>query len=145
MTIHVTPCGRLAAIRRCGAREIGLFASGMSARLAEGGCAGVSTDAGGAVSIDVAQQTRVVIAKIADALRGHGAALNDCVSMTCYLVDMSDFAAFNAVYGEYFAPGDPCTPARTTVAVHQLPHPHARVEITAVARRAAVCGGPPPR
>jgi 2-aminomuconate deaminase len=44
---------------------------------------------------------------------------------------MNDFGAYNAVYGEYF---DESGPARTTVAVHQLPHPHLLIEIQAVAK-----------
>ena len=45
---------------------------------------------------------------------------------------MNDFAGYNAVWAEYF---DERGPARTTVAVHQLPHPHLRIEIQAIARR----------
>ena len=41
-----------------------------------------------------------------------------------------DFAAYNEIYGLYF---DYDGPARTTVAVHQLPHPHLRIEIKAIA------------
>jgi 2-aminomuconate deaminase len=43
---------------------------------------------------------------------------------------MNDFGGYNEVYGEYF---DERGPARTTVAVHQLPHPHILIEIQAVA------------
>ncbi len=45
---------------------------------------------------------------------------------------MNDFAAYNAVWAEYF---DEQGPARTTVAVHALPHPHLRIEIQAIALR----------
>jgi 2-aminomuconate deaminase len=45
-------------------------------------------------------------------------------------VNMNDFAGYNEVYGEYF---DHDGPARTTVAVHQLPHPYLLIEIRAVA------------
>ncbi len=43
---------------------------------------------------------------------------------------MNDFGGYNEVYGEYF---DETGPARTTVAVHQLPHPHLLIEISCVA------------
>jgi 2-aminomuconate deaminase len=43
---------------------------------------------------------------------------------------MNDFGGYNEVYGEFF---DESGPARTTVAVHQLPHPHLLIEIQAVA------------
>ena len=43
---------------------------------------------------------------------------------------MNDFGGYNEVYGEYF---DATGPTRTTVAVHQLPHPHLLIEMQAVA------------
>ena len=45
---------------------------------------------------------------------------------------MNDFGAYNAVWAEHF-PDPAAAPTRTTVAVHQLPHPHLRIEIKAVA------------
>lgn len=116
------------------ARRVGdwIHVSGTSARQADGQCAGVVRHAAGTVQVDVALQTRVVIEKIRAALAGEGAELAHCVSLTCYLTDMADFAAYNAAYGEFFGPDGP---ARTTVAVHQLPHPDMRIEITAVACR----------
>jgi 2-aminomuconate deaminase len=50
--------------------------------------------------------------------------------VTSYLVNMNDFAGYNEVYGTFFTYDGP---ARTTVAVHQLPHPHLLIEIRAVA------------
>lgn len=43
---------------------------------------------------------------------------------------MNDFGGYNEVYAEYF---DYNGPTRTTVAVHQLPHPHLLIEIKVVA------------
>ena len=63
-------------------------------------------------------------------MRAQGADLKDVVEVTSYLVSMNDFAGYNEVYGEYFGYDGP---ARTTVAVHQLPHPHLLIEIRAVA------------
>ncbi|MBS0405788.1 MAG: RidA family protein, partial [Proteobacteria bacterium] len=45
-------------------------------------------------------------------------------------VNMNDFGGYNEVWGEFF---DYDGPTRTTVAVHQLPHPHLLIEIKAVA------------
>jgi len=47
-------------------------------------------------------------------------------------VNMNDFAGYNEVYGEFFGHEGP---ARTTVAVHQLPHPHLLIEIRTTAYR----------
>ncbi|MCK2218177.1 RidA family protein [Actinomadura sp. ATCC 31491] len=52
------------------------------------------------------------------------------ISVTTYLVNMNDFGGYNEVYGEFF---DESGPARTTVAVHQLPHPHLLIEISCIA------------
>jgi 2-aminomuconate deaminase len=52
------------------------------------------------------------------------------VEISSYLVNMNDFKGYNEVYGQFF---DEQGPARTTVAVYQLPHPHLLIEIKAVA------------
>jgi len=126
MSAIIKPLGAYPALKR---RGDWLFVSGMSARQADGSCAGVS-EVEGQLQIDVALQTRVVIEKIRAALQAEGADLSDCLSLCCYLTDMRDFAAYNAAYAEYF---DLSGPARTTVAVYQLPHPHMRIEISATA------------
>ncbi|RKO91424.1 2-aminomuconate deaminase, partial [Blyttiomyces helicus] len=64
-------------------------------------------------------------------LAAGGATLENVVDLTVFLVDMKDYAGFNAVYNQYF---DAATgPSRTTVAVHQLPNPRLLIEIKAVA------------
>jgi 2-aminomuconate deaminase len=63
-------------------------------------------------------------------LQAAGAQLSDVVEVSTYLVSMNDFGGYNDVYGEFFAFDGP---ARTTVAVHQLPHPHLLIEIRATA------------
>ena len=123
----IPPLGPYSPVKR---RGDWLFVSGMSARQADGGCAGVTRLGHGELRFDVAAQTRVVIEKIRAALQAEGATLADCMCLTCYLVDMRDFAAYNAAYAEFF---DAEGPARTTVAVRELPHPHMRIEITAIA------------
>ena len=108
-----------------------LFVSGTSSRLPDNRIAGAQADAMGTVRFDSAVQTRAVIEIIRDILASAGAGLDDVVEVCTYLVDMGDFARYNAVYAEYFTAER--GPARTTVAVHQLPHPHLRIEIKAVA------------
>ena len=82
------------------------------------------------MQLDIRAQTRAVIEKLASVLEAAGASLADVVEISTFLVDMNDFGGYNEVYGEFF---DRDGPARTTVAVHQLPHPHLRIEIKAVA------------
>ena len=84
----------------------------------------------GTTHLDIRAQTKAVIENVRDILKSEGAQLEDVVEVTSYLVSMNDFAGYNDVYGEYFG----CDgPARTTVAVHQLPHPHLLIEIRAMA------------
>lgn len=59
-----------------------------------------------------------------------GAGLEDIAQITTYLVSMNDFGGYNEVFAEYF---DVDGPTRTTVAVHQLPHPHLLIEMQAIA------------
>ncbi len=85
---------------------------------------------------DIQAQTRRVMANLGAVLAAAGAGFDDVVKTTIFLVDMGDFGAVNAVYGEHF-PSAP--PARSTVAVARLPK-DARVEIEMIAR---VPGGQP--
>ncbi len=122
------PRGKFPHIKRAGDF---LFVSGTSSRRPDNTLAGVEQiDAMGAMRLDIRVQTRAVIENIRDILASVGADLSDLVEMCVYLVDMNDFAAYNEIYGEYF---DYEGPTRTTVAVHQLPHPHLRIEIKAIA------------
>jgi 2-aminomuconate deaminase len=47
-----------------------------------------------------------------------------------FRVNINAFAGYNEVWAEFF---DVDGPTRTTLAVHQLPHPHWLIEINAVA------------
>ena len=84
----------------------------------------------GTATLDIRAQTRAVIENIRDILASAGAGLADVVEISTFLVNMNDFGGYNRVYGEFF---DADGPARTTVAVHQLPHPQLLIEIKAVA------------
>src|SRR5688572_33283296 len=109
-----------------------IFVSGLSSRRADNAIVGASVDAMGTTQLDIRVQTRAVIEKLATILDAAGASLRDVVDICAFLVDMNDFGGYNEVYAEHFATDGP---ARTTVAVHQLPHPHMRIEIKAVAFR----------
>ena len=122
-----SPRGKYPHVKRAGDF---LIVSGTSSRRAGNTIAGAHVDETGTPFLDIRVQTRAVIENIRDILRSAGADLRDIVEVTSYLVDMNDFAGYNEVYGEYF---DYDGPARTTVAVHQLPHPHLLIEIRAVA------------
>ena len=80
--------------------------------------------------LDIRAQTRAVIGNIRDILTAAGATLSDVVEVSTFLVSMDDFAGYNEVYSEFFGFDGP---ARTTVAVAELPHPHLLIEIKAVA------------
>lgn len=121
------PRGKYPHIKRAGDF---LIVSGTSSRRADNTIAGAEVDEFGTTRLDIREQTRAVIENVRDILHSAGAELRDIAEVTAYLVNMNDFAGYNEVYGEYF---DYDGPARTTVAVHQLPHPHLLVEIRAVA------------
>lgn len=107
-----------------------IYVSGTSSRSASDEIEGAHVDDQGVVQFDIKKQTRAVIENIRDILEDAGADLDDVVEISCFLVDMDDFAQYNDVYAEYF---DYNGPARTTVGVKQLPHPHLLIEIKAVA------------
>lgn len=79
---------------------------------------------------DVGAQTRQVMKNIAAVLDAAGATFENVVKTTIFLLDMNDFAAVNAIYGEAFTT---LAPARSTVAVAALPKA-SRVEIEVIAR-----------
>ena len=83
-----------------------------------------------AVSDDVEVQTEVCLKNVATILEAAGSSLSKVVRCGVFLVDMKDFKKMNGVYARMF--GDH-RPARTTVAVSELPGPGLKVEIDAVA------------
>lgn len=121
------PRGKYPHVKRAGDF---LIVSGTSARRADNTIAGAQVDEFGTTHLDIRAQTEAVLDNVRDILRTANADLTDVVEITSYLVNMNDFAGYNEVYGKYF---DHNGPARTTVAVHQLPHPHLLIEIRAVA------------
>ena len=65
----------------------------------------------------ITEQAEQVCRNLSAVLLAAGSSLERAIKTTCFLADMSDFAAFNSVYGEYF----PSKPARSCVAVRSLP------------------------
>ena len=74
--------------------------------------------ASGQVEADTIEgQTEQVMKNLAALLEEAGASFDSVIKTTCFLSDMADFAAFNALYGAYFV----SKPARSCVAAKQLP------------------------
>ncbi len=109
-----------------------IFVSGTSSRRPDNTIAGVELiDEMNTKKLDIEVQTREVLKNIDRNLQTVGASLKDVVDVTTFLVNMNDFGGYNKAYGEFF---DKQTgPTRTTVAVHQLPHPDLVVEIKVTA------------
>ena len=66
---------------------------------------------------DISVQAQQVMKNVGEVLKAAGTDFEHVVKTTCFLADMADFAAFNAVYGSYFTG----KPARSCVAVRELP------------------------
>ncbi|MBI5446998.1 MAG: RidA family protein [Deltaproteobacteria bacterium] len=79
----------------------------------------------------IEEQTRRVLENLRAVLAAGGSGLERVVKTTVFLADLDDFAAMNAIYGEYFVG---VSPARSTVQVAALPR-GARIEIEAIALR----------
>ena len=62
-------------------------------------------------------QTEQVCKNLGEVLKEAGTSFDKVLKTTCFLADLSDFAAFNEVYGKYFT----SKPARSCVAVKTLP------------------------
>lgn len=88
----------------------------------------LSPDDGTVVGEDIRTQTEAVIKNLQAVLEAAGSSLQQVIRTTCYLSDLSDFAAFNEVYARYF----PNKPARSCVEVSRLPR-EVLVEIEAIA------------
>lgn len=79
---------------------------------------------------DIKEQTHRVCKNLEAVLAASGASLKSAVKTVCFLSNMSDFAAFNEVYAEYFTE----KPARSCVAVKELPK-GALVEVEVIAEK----------
>ena len=107
-----------------------VFFSGTSARRPDDTFEGVRIEADGTPVFDIRRQTHVVFENLRNMLVGIGAGLEHLVDIQAYLTDMRDYEDFNDAYAEFFGFSGP---TRTTVGVTELPHPHQRLMVRAVA------------
>ena len=125
----VTPRGAYPHLKRAGNF---IFVSGTSSRRPDNSIAGVDIiDEMGTKFLNIEVQTREVLNNIDANLKKIGASLKDVIDVSTFLVNMNDFAGYNKAYAEFF--DKETGPTRTTVAVHQLPHPDLVVEIKVTA------------
>jgi 2-aminomuconate deaminase len=134
MSTKIAPRGAYPHTKRVGDF---IFVSGTSSRRKDNSIAGVDIiDDMGTKHLNIEAQTREVLKNINNNLLSEGVSLDDVVDVTSFLVNMNDFAGYNKVYGEFFNPET--GPTRTTVAVHQLPHPDLVIEIKVIAYKKEV-------
>ena len=88
----------------------------------------LNPESGNIEAADIEGQTHQVMANLKAVLEAAGSSLEKAVTTTCFLADINDFAAFNAVYAEYFTG----KPARSCVEVANLPK-GALVEVEVIA------------
>jgi 2-iminobutanoate/2-iminopropanoate deaminase len=100
-----------------------------------GGTAGVDPATGQLAGADVAAQTRQILRSFKVMLEAVGSDLDHAVHITIFLKSMADFDAMNAAYAEVMGE---YRPARTVVAVSELPKPGVllTMNLAAVTRRA---------
>jgi 2-iminobutanoate/2-iminopropanoate deaminase len=88
----------------------------------------INPETGDVEATTISAQTEQVCKNLKNVLEAAGSSLDKAVKTVCFLADMNDFAAFNAVYGEYFS----SKPARSCVAVKTLPK-NVLVEVEVIA------------
>ena len=106
-----------------------IYVSGTSSRRNDNTHVGAEKDEQGKWQLDIQLQTEATIKNIQKLIQSMDADLKDIIDITTFLVDMKDFTGYNEVYAKFFNHDGP---TRTTVAVHQLPHPNLLIEIKAV-------------
>ena len=79
-------------------------------------------------AVTIEEQTEQVCKNLCAVLEAAGTSIEKAVKTTCFLANMSDFAAFNVVYGKYFTE----KPARSCVAAKELPK-NVLVEVEVIA------------
>jgi 2-iminobutanoate/2-iminopropanoate deaminase len=88
----------------------------------------IDAASGSVIRGTIEEETRLTLSNIKTIVEEYGCQMADVIKVTCYLLDMSDFDAFNRIYAEYF-PDSP--PARTTIQVAGLPA-GVKIEIDAI-------------
>ena len=77
----------------------------------------INPASGNVEAVTIEAQAEQVMKNLGEVLKAAGSSFEKAVKTTCFLADMNDFAAFNAVYAQYFT----TKPARSCVAVKTLP------------------------
>ena len=88
----------------------------------------IDPETGALEPADITLQAQRIMKNIEAVLAEAGLSQENVVKTTCFLSDMANFGAFNAVYGAYFS----SKPARSCVAVRELPK-SALVEVEVIA------------
>ena len=98
---------------------IGPYSQGIIAgdMLFESGQIPINPATGEVEAVGIRDQATQAIKNVGEILKAAGTDFDHVVKTTCFLADIADFAAFNAVYAEYFT----SNPARSCVAVKDLP------------------------
>lgn len=88
----------------------------------------INPASGNVEATTIEEQAEQVMRNLGEVLKAAGSSFEKAVKTTCFLADMEDFAAFNAVYAKYFT----TKPARSCVAVKTLPK-NVLVEVEVIA------------
>ena len=88
----------------------------------------INSESGNIESGDIVAQTEQVMKNLGAVLSAAGSSFEKVIKTTCFLANISDFAAFNEVYAKYFTG----KPARSCVAVKDIPK-GALVEVELIA------------
>jgi 2-iminobutanoate/2-iminopropanoate deaminase len=124
-------CKQIVTVSKDGPKAIGPYSLGIISHdlIFTSGQAGLSPQSGELVPGGIEAETRQTIGNLNTILEAAGSSLEKVIKTTVYLKNMSDFAAMNAVYAEFFGEE---SPARTTIQAAALPK-NAMVEIEAIA------------
>ena len=88
----------------------------------------INPASGNIEAVSIEAQAEQVMQNLGEVLKAAGSDFTKAIKTTCFLADMDDFAAFNAVYAKYFT----TKPARSCVAVKTLPK-NVLVEVEVIA------------
>ena len=77
----------------------------------------INPASGNVEAVTIEEQTEQVMKNLGAVLEAAGTSFDKAVKTTCFLKNMSDFATFNGIYGNYFT----SKPARSCVAAAELP------------------------
>lgn len=88
----------------------------------------INPASGNIQAVGIEAQAEQVMQNLGEVLKAAGSDFTKAIKTTCFLADMDDFAAFNAVYAKYFT----TKPARSCVAVKTLPK-NVLVEVEVIA------------